>query len=78
MPVLESPDGKTVHESALIADLASNMQRESGLPLWPHEAKPNDLTASIETAKMKLEMLKFDQMVGEFYFPAHGSMYKDK
>lgn len=78
VPVLESPDGMTVYESAVIADIASNLQRDSGLPLWPHEAEPNDLQSSIATAKIKLEMLNFDRMAGEYYFPAQGTIYKDQ
>ena len=70
VPVLETPDGTTIYESAVIAELASNYQPGQGIPVWPHEAKPGDLQASMQTAQMKLQMLKFDKLVnGNFWGP---------
>ena len=37
VPVLETPSGAIIYESALIADFASNVAAGSGLALWPHE-----------------------------------------
>lgn len=52
--MLESTDGKIVFESAVIAEFASNFAPTTGLPIWPHEAKPGDVAATMATAAMKL------------------------
>jgi glutathione S-transferase len=54
VPLLETPDGAIIFESAVIAEFASSYQGSKGIPVWPHEAKPGDLAASMKTAEMKL------------------------
>lgn len=66
IPLLETPDGKIISDSKVISDFASNFGQGQGLPLWPHEAKPGDLSAAMATGAMKLEMLKFDKFMGLF------------
>jgi glutathione S-transferase len=69
VPILETPDGTTLHESALIADFASNYKTNKGLKFWPHEQNPGDLAASMKTGKMKLEILTFDKHSSKLLAP---------
>ena len=70
VPVLETPDGNIIHESAVIASFASDLHgQEKGLKIWPHEANPGDLKASMATAAMRLEMLGFDKIFGKVWGP---------
>lgn len=76
VPMLETPDGKIIYESAVIAEFAS-FYGQGGIPLWPHEANPGDLNAAMATGAMKLEMLKFDKFIGKFW-PALMTRYQDE
>lgn len=49
VPLLESPDGTIIFESAVIAEFANELKPDSGLPMWPHCAKPGDMTAAFKT-----------------------------
>lgn len=71
VPLLENPDGKIVYESAVIAEFAWNFAPpDQGLPLWPHQAKPGDLNATMQTAAHKLEMLNFDKILSGGFWGA--------
>ena len=67
---METPSGKIVHESAVIADFAINMGQKNGIPLWPDEANPGDLNASIKTAEMKLRFKDFEKDILSKMFPS--------
>lgn len=71
IPVLESPDGTMINESAVIANFACDFARGQGLPLWPHEAAPEgDVAAHMETGQHRLAMQKFDSLLmGSFWRP---------
>lgn len=78
VPLLENPAGEIIYESAVIAEFASNFAGpQVGLPLWPHEASPGDLAASMATGKMKLQMLKFDKIINANFWGALLSRYQD-
>jgi len=67
IPLLETPDGRIVYESAVVAEFAWNYT-DKGIPVWPHQAKPGDLDANMGTAAMRLEIVKFDKMMNDFSF----------
>ena len=50
VPLLESPDGTIIYESAVIADFANNYGKGNGYALWPHEAAEGDIGATMKTA----------------------------
>lgn len=69
VPVLETTEGKTIHESGFLAQFASDYAPENqGLYLWPHEKEQKgNLKASLETANHRLLIQKFDKiMFGAF------------
>jgi len=68
IPILETPDGTMINESAVLMQFACDYSKE-GLKLWPHEAAPaGDLAANIKTGKHKLAMIAFDKlMMGPFW-----------
>jgi len=70
VPLLETPDGTIIYESAVIAEFASNYQGIKGASVWPHEACPGNLAASMKTAEMKLKMQKFDKLYNASFFGA--------
>jgi glutathione S-transferase len=68
VPVLETPDGSMINESSVIASFAVEKEFGKGMLLWPHECAPaGDLAANMKTAKMRLEMQKFDNFFGKFW-----------
>lgn len=79
MPLLETPDGSIVFESAVIMNFAQDFAKPGvGLPIWPHEAaEAGDLTASMKTAQMRLDMLAFDKFNMKV-FGALMSRFKDE
>lgn len=49
-------------------DFANNYAKaDQGFKLWPHELAPNDINSTMQTSKMKLEMLEFDKLTGPFW-----------
>lgn len=77
VPILETPDGTTIHESEVIMAFANNYGQNSGYNLWPHTSVVGDLDATIASGKMKLEMLKFSK-INNGMWPALGSGFKDE
>jgi glutathione S-transferase len=68
VPILESPDGTMVNESAIISQFAVEYAKaEDGLKLWPSEGKTQDIAACMLTGKHKLLMLEFDKFMGAFW-----------
>jgi len=69
MPLLESPNGLIVFESAVIMNFAQDYAKPGvGLPIWPHEAaEAGDVNASMKTAQMRLDLLAFDKLVPKFW-----------
>jgi len=47
IPILETPEGTTIHESAVVMDFAASYGGQNGIPVWPHEANPGTLNASM-------------------------------
>jgi glutathione S-transferase len=78
MPVLESPDGTMINESAVIAMFASEYARGKGLPLTPSENAPGDVAANMKTAQHRLMQLKFDPISLAPIFMALGSKFADE
>ena len=74
IPVLETPDGQMIHESAVIQDMAVDWGE--GMPLWPHE-KEKTIQNVMLTAKHKLQMQKFTSFLSKFW-PANASRYQDQ
>ena len=66
-----------IYESSVIAEFASNLKPYDGLPLWPHEAKPGDLAATMATSAMKLELLKFNEYLS-ILGPAKMARYQNE
>lgn len=61
VPILESPSGCMVNESGVIMDFAEEFAKPGqGIPLRPNEGKPGDVESNMKTAKMRLNMQKFD------------------
>jgi hypothetical protein len=60
-----------VNESGPLAQFAVDFAGPNqGLKLWPYEkSAPGDLDASVQTVKMRLEMLKFDKIMNCFWSP---------
>jgi len=56
IPILETPKGEMINESGVLMDFACTYAEGKGLKLWPHEAAPGDLAASVKTGKHKLLM----------------------
>lgn len=78
IPLLESPDGAIVHESAVIMNFANDFAaKNQGLKLWPHDASPDDVKAMMATSNMRLEMLNFDKFLSKFW-QALMSKFRDK
>jgi len=60
---MESPDGTIIYESGVIAEFASTFAPlGQGLPLYPHEDAKKGFTSSMETAKVKLSMVKYNKL----------------
>ena len=76
IPLLETPDGNIIYESAVLMDFANSFGAGNGYTLWPHEASPGDLTTSMQTGAMKLQMLKFDKLLASFW-PAFSGKLMD-
>ena len=52
VPILESPEGTMINESAVISAFASDFAKTTdGIKLWPSEGKPGDVAAAMETGK---------------------------
>ena len=49
IPLLETPDGSIVHESAVIMNFAAEKELGKGMKLWPHEQAPGDVAANMKT-----------------------------
>ena len=67
VPILETPDGTLIHESAVIMNMATDKDQGKGMKLWPHELRQGDVKASVKTAAMRLEMLAFDKLFMPFW-----------
>lgn len=59
IPVLETPQGDLIPESAVIADFAADYAHSKGSPLYPAEGGADNVSASVLTAKHRLLMQKF-------------------
>ena len=74
-PILETPEGSMLKESGVISQFASDYAKgEDGIPLYPSEAHPSDLSASMASAKMRLDCQAFDKFLPKF-FPLFGSRF---
>ena len=69
VPLLESPDGTMVNDSAIIMNFAAEKEIGKGLKLWPHEHAPGDIEANMKTAQMRLKMQEFDKLFAKFWGP---------
>jgi len=77
VPVLESPDGTMINESAVISNFASDYAKPTdGVKLLPSEGMNGDLAAAIEAGKMRLAMQEFDKFMPTL-FPAFGSRFTE-
>ena len=75
VPVLESPDGTFIYESQVLCDFASDHSHDEGMSLWPHQ-KEKSLQNDLLTAKMRLQILKFNSFLSH-YWGAHRARYED-
>lgn len=67
-----------INESAIIADFCSDFApADQGLTLWPHNGKEGDTKACMETAKLKLQMQRFDKLA-PYFAKAMFRMYKEE
>lgn len=78
VPLLETPDGRIVFESAVLAEFAWNYGGDKGMPIWPHQAAPGDLAAAMATAAMRLEIVKIDKLINENFWGALLSRFQDE
>lgn len=79
VPLLESPDGMIINESAVIMDFCNDIAPQGqGLDLWPHQSNPGDIKASMQTAKMKLQMQRFDKKLAPYFAKGMFRMYKEE
>jgi glutathione S-transferase len=68
VPILESPDGTMINESAVISEFASAYAKPAdGIKILPFEGKNGDLSAAMETAKMRLAMQDFDKFMPKLF-----------
>jgi len=78
VPILESSDGTMINESAVISQFASEFAKASdGVKLWPCEGTTGDLSASMETGKLRLAMLEWDAFMPKF-FACYMGRFADK
>ena len=80
LPILETPSGKMINESGVIAEFANSYAGpDQGLKLWPHETAPlGDVESNMETAKHKLFCQKFDKATFGSFFGAFLANFKDE
>ena len=59
VPVLETPEGELIGESAVIMNYAQEAYPDSGLQLIPKDA--------FAAARMRLKMVYFDKLMSKFF-----------
>lgn len=70
IPVLETPEGHLVKESAVVAQFAVDYAGPNqGLKLWPNEGAVGDVAASLAAAQMRINIQEFESLgvIGLWY-----------